>query len=296
MERNPHLARRQRADFWHDFGCRLDHHRTTHAMKTGFHHRIPQRRAMDCHRIHRTPKTGRSKATLRRADPNRIVIDDRRFLRRSSHVPRPFLRHAIEPRMQTLRLTEAVTHRHMMPAALRVETRFSRPAMPVGGRFFHAAGRHRREQEIHTRQPSALTQPESPVLIVRSNPSRSCASFADDIQRRSALHLIQAHPPLQRDRVTVGKIQPTVGTGIMDHKPCPIAAEFHRRVARLKIWKLRWPRPRRIALHIPLRHQFRCVFRPEVPPHDRRRVLSSERCQRREQQGGDECEGGFHKW
>ena len=173
----------------------------------------------------------------RGADPDLVVVHDRRLGCRAAVVPKAIHGPAVEEALDRVGHAKSIRDRHVVPAGARLEAPAARPAMKVAtvaGGVVGAA-----KQKAHCGHAILAGQSQSPVLIVGGEAWPAGAALADDVDLLAGGDLKHVHPGLERDRVAVLKherwcrgcreITPTVAEGRR-----PIASRHRRMPRRLR--------------------------------------------------------------
>ncbi len=212
---------------------------------------------------------------LRRADPDIVIIHHRCFRGGSVHAPSARRRHAINPTPHRVRLSKLIRQGHMMPAGRDLERRLRVPDVPgVSAPGFRRTG----EEKTQMRQPrAAADHPQRPVLIVAGKVRRVGAPFPDDIHRLPGPDLIHLHPGFQRDGIALREIEPALRPRVLDFKTRPLSIQLNRRVVRLKIRKIRRPRPCLITHHMADRNQRHRLLLPKIQLQHRLGIIRMKR-------------------
>ena len=203
----------------------------------------------------------------RGANPQLVVVHDRRGVGLAAHVPRALHLHAVNVALDARALAERVSHRDVMPAGAGREAFGRSPAMPVllgfllrllrtGDSALRVA-----EEEAHARRAVVAAQAQRVILVVRREALVARAPLADDVNLLPVLDALREHPRLDRERIALAEIQRTFRTGVLHADELALAAETRRRAVRLELGELRRELSALTELHFALDRavERRCV-------------------------------------
>ena len=228
--------------------------------------------------VDKANETGAGAATHRTADPDRIVINDRRFVGRSAHVPFAIDLFFVQPSGDRFRLAKAIADRDPVPSGPRHESDVAGPPMPMRILFGLVSDMFRCEQKANPRLAFGATKSQGPVLIIARKFSALRAAFADHV-KISILgdRLVHVDPGLDRDRVALSEIEIAAGARVGQDEPRTFAVEFYGRIARVEIGKLRWAWSGLVSVNATMRRQFCGFFGTKSPVGDRFDSVISDR-------------------
>ena len=199
-----------------------------------------QGRPVDGHLVDPAGERCAGATAQRAADPDLVVVHDRRLGRLATQIPVSGYRLAVQVAPQTVRFAEDIGHRDVVPGVVGTKADAGDPAVEVVAVSLPVVGIA--EQEADPSCALATSQSQSPVLVRRFLSRVVRPTLADEVDVLLAADLFQLNPGLQCDRITIGEIQRAVLARIGDHQAVT-AGETHREVGVIEKRIEPWPWP-----------------------------------------------------